>query len=376
MKDISLFNEKDGTNLIIKTAGNACNLNCRYCFEKVKHVDHSRIDIKTFKNILDAAQPPCSVVMHGGEPLVIGLEYFDQLLALLRTYYPKKINIVRVQTNGTLLTQQWIDLFFEKYRDLNIEIAISLDGPPEMNALRVDEYDHPTYDQVRHAFRLLEQNNKKVGLLSVISKGALKYAKEYIDMLETIPNLSFVKINALFNVEADKLTSDSITPTQYSQFIIETSKYYINKGLYKQFAMEPLLSILQQLNGKLSRYCNYSGRKCYNYISVYPDGSLGPCDCFSVNRFQIPHQAENKLVDSVKASQESSGVKYLCELIQKCRSCDIHDFCMGGCLSQRYYFSGNDVLTEDFCASKHLLFDAFQSLSFLKGHQQNAISNQ
>lgn len=361
MNNPSLFSPSTSINLIVKTAGNACNINCMYCFEKDKHVSNKFISCDTLEKMIEKVSGTCTVVFHGGEPLIVGKDYFEGLLNTVEKYYPQKITAIRVQTNGTLLTEDWIQLIFHKYKHLNIEIAISLDGTFEMNRLRVDNNNLNTFDDIIHAFNLLDKHGIKAGMLSVISKNSLKYSKEYIELIDSISNIKFVKINALFNIENNQLTGDSITPSEYAKFIIETSEWYIKSNLYKRLPIEPFLSILQRINNKKSKYCNYSARKCFNYLSVYPDGSIGPCDCFSVNDFNIELNT-GSLDEAVLSTVNSEKCSVLNKLLEECSDCSIKDFCLSGCLSQRYYFNNNFELKADFCNSKHLLYNAFNNL--------------
>lgn len=362
MNSISLFNSEGALNLIVKTAGTLCNLNCKYCFELPKDAARAFISVQTLKNVIENTATTAAVVFHGGEPLIVGVEHFRTLLELIRDYYPQKITAVRIQTNATLLNQEWIDLLFKEYADLKIEIAVSLDGTEVMNVLRVDSNARPTFARIMSSIQLLAENNIKTGILSVISKPSLQYAKEYISFISSIPNVSFVKINALFNVENNALTADSITPSEYAQFIMETANEYINSGLYKRLPIEPLLSILQKLKGKRSRYCNYSCRKCFNYICVYPDGVIAPCDCLSLNEYSIPQSKAVPVNENIAEYVKSDSCSELRGLISKCDGCDILDFCSGGCLSQRLYFKDNEFLSSDFCKSKHMLYEYFAQL--------------
>lgn len=369
MEKINLFSN-DNVNIILKTVGNSCNINCKYCFEKVKNVSKETVKKEDLNKLIEnISSNNCSVVFHGGEPLIIGIEKFAELLDVIMDYYPQKVNVVRIQTNGTLITEEWIDLLFSKYADLNIEIAISLDGTDKMNSLRVDYLEQPTFEMVINAYKLLEGVNKKAGMLSVISKESLHLVKEYHDLIASIPNVAFVKINALFNVENNSLTSDSITPIEYAKFVIDFSKYYIKSGLYKKIAVEPILSILQNVNGRKSRYCNYSEKKCFNYLSVYPDGSMGPCDCLSISGFDIGNlndlngsSIEDKIVEFLN-SEKSEVLKHI---IKKCETCDIYEFCKCGCISQRYYFRENEELERQFCESKHILKSYFDNYKVRK----------
>lgn len=366
---MELYSENRSINLIVKVAGNTCNLNCTYCFEQVKDVAHSYITPSMLKNTLDSINSTCSIVFHGGEPLIIGKEKFSELLDIVRKYFPQKVTAVRVQTNGTLIDEEWLDLFFIEYADLDIEIAISLDGTEYMNRLRVDYSGNSTFTSIRRAYSLLEKRGIQAGMLSVISKKSLPYFKEYIDFIASISNIRFVKINALFNIENGELSPDSITPQEYASFVINSGLYYIKIGLYKRIAIEPLLSILQKINHKESRYCNYSCKKCYNYISLYPDGSIGPCDCFSINDFfisNIDQAGPSGIESSIKIAANHSGCSLL-QLVDECKNCDILAFCSGGCISQRYYLSTNAMLKKEYCESKHRLYDTFKKFSYVNG---------
>lgn len=366
MDNIKLFESESNISLIVKTAGNACNINCRYCFETPKHVAKNIVTTEQLDAVISSINGTCSVVFHGGEPLIIGIPAFTELLDCLKKYYPHKVVAVRIQTNGTLLNKEWINLIYNVYKGLNIEIAISLDGTEEMNQFRIYHSGMNIFSKVRNAYVLLENEGKKAGMLSVISKPSLEFYNEYVDLINSIPNLSFVKINGLFNVENNQLTVDSITPTEYIKFVCNVGKKYIEDRLYTKIAIEPILSVLQRIYGKQSKYCNYSCRKCFNYICVYPDGKIAPCDCFSVNDFQICNigQLSNEGdLNYYIAKYISDG--RACdfeELIKECANCDIKDFCSGGCLSQRYYFRDNIRLSADFCEARHYIYNYFMGL--------------
>ena len=364
MKEIQLYEHGCGTNLIVKTAGNACDLDCRYCFEKRKSVPHDPMPLRVLERAIQTVPAPCSLVMHGGEPLIVGHKQFQEYLDLISAYYPEKVNAVRVQTNGALLDDEWVELLFKRNRHLGIEIAISLDGTEQMNSLRTDWNGNNSFNRVLGAFQLLERYGIRAGMLSVISRQTIQTdgAKEYTELLKSIPNLAFVKINALFNMEDNELTSDSITPSEYSMFIIELAEWYIKARLYERFPLEPVLSILQRMCSHPSHYCNYSTRKCFHYLSLYPDGSVGPCDCLPIADFSIGYAGCGDLEDAAIYAVGTGNALRLRDLIRQCQGCDIYDFCLGGCLSHRYYFTGNPTLSRDFCESKHTLYRAFRKL--------------
>lgn len=363
MDNNCLNNDNEVVNLIVKTAGNLCNISCTYCFEQVKDIEAYSLIASDLKKAIDQIEKQCTVVFHGGEPLIVGQERFKEYLNIVRDYFPHKVKVVRIQTNGTLLDEDWIGILFNEYKDLKIEIAISLDGTEIMNQYRVDHSGSPTYYRILSAFELLHKYGKTAGMLSVISKPAIQSYKAYVELIESIPNISFVKVNALFNVVDNRLTENSITPIEYAEFVLHVSEEYIKRGLYRRFVMEPFLSILQRLNNKPSKYCNYSNRKCFNYISLYPNGSFGPCDCLSINSFYIGNIYNNfSINEQTKKYLDINQESELKLLLKECKNCEIEDFCQGGCLSQRYYFRHNEGLIEDFCKSKYFLYNEFRNL--------------
>ena len=364
MTSIKLFEKGTNINLIVKTVGNSCNIECSYCFEKIKNVKESEIKPIDLEKILDSIPITCSLVFHGGEPFLIGYKKFAELLDIVKKYYPEKIISVKIQTNGILLDDQWINLIYKEYKDLNIEIAISLDGTEKMNAYRIDKKGRNTFQSVIDAFKLLNEYGISAGILSVITRTSLTEVENYLQLINLIPNIKFVKMNGLFNIINNQLTYNSILPSEYAKFIYNVACKYIETGLYKRVAIEPILSIIQNINGYKSKYCNYSDRKCFNYLSVYPDGKIGPCDCLSIDDFFIgniqdlnKNQNINDYVDNYLVKEDTNSLK---KIIESCKECDINEFCKGGCFSQRFYFRNNKYLLLDFCKSKHYLYNKFK----------------
>ena len=200
MRNIKLFEKGTNINLIVKTVGNSCNIECSYCFEKIKNVKKSEIKPIDLEKILDSILTTCSLVFHGGEPFLIGYKKFSELLDTVKKYYPKKIISVKIQTNGILLNDQWIDLIYKKYKDLNIEIAISLDGTEEMNAYRIDKKGENTFHSVINAFKLLNKYGISAGILSVITRKSLTEVEKYLQLMDTIPNIKFIKMKYYYEI--------------------------------------------------------------------------------------------------------------------------------------------------------------------------------
>jgi uncharacterized protein len=305
---------------------------------------------------------PVGIVLHGGEPLLLGTRRLGEILSVIRRHQDQVRNVF-LMTNGTLLAPEWLDLFFQEYKDLGIELAISLDGTAEMNQLRVMPNGEPTFHKVLAAFSLLGSAGKTAGLFSVIGHHALPYARDYVRMLLGIPNLRFVKINPLFDCVPGGLAANSITPAEFSSFLQQVTAEYLNCRGFVKFAIEPILSYLQRIKGVDSKYCNFNQRKCLNFTTLYPDGQMAICDTFSVREFPVTIDPRLGFRRSLDKIADSQAMRPLAEILDDCRACEVSEICNGGCLSQRLYFRRNaPALYGDYCRHRKEMLAFFQQI--------------
>ena len=121
MNKLNLRDNNRPMQLILKVPGNGCNIACGYCFEKKKNVTHEFLKPEYLNNILSKIKNKVVLTFHGGEPLLIGKENFISLLEIVKRH-KEKVDSVFLQSNGTLLDEEWIDIIFNQYAILNIEI--------------------------------------------------------------------------------------------------------------------------------------------------------------------------------------------------------------------------------------------------------------
>lgn len=358
-----LYGSDGGQKLVVKLTGTACNIKCQYCFEMAKNIDPpNRMSVEVLEQCLDKIDKPIDLLLHGGEPLMVGLRHMRTLLASVRAR-KDKVRTVGVQTNGTLLDNQWIDLLFREFEDLQIRISISLDGDADINRLRVTRDGRPTHDRVVESFRLLDRVGIKAGMLSVIGRHALDREQAYVEMLNSIPNLAFVKINPLYDCDPGQLRPDSITPSEFTRFLRGVATEWIKSNGYRRFPLEPIWSAIQVVQGIPSRFCNFNNRKCFRYTTVYPDGALGPCDNFDASAFPVIVPDDLGFDEGMHALVSSPVAAPIAAMMDRCEDCSIRNLCGGGCLSQRYYFrSMVPELEDDYCRHRRDLFMMFDEL--------------
>src|SRR5262249_806540 len=151
------------------------NINCHYCYERRKpYLRATTLQPEIVARFLAlCGARPLRVVLHGGEPLLIGRDRLTLLMRELRGYRgPLRLAL---QTNGTLLDEAWLDHLDWEWPEL--EIAISLDGDVTANAHRVDFADRPIHARVARALNLLGKRQRHVGAIAVVTRRSLDRAR-------------------------------------------------------------------------------------------------------------------------------------------------------------------------------------------------------
>ena len=163
-------------NIMLKPAGSLCNLDCHYCYYLDKAAIYGGREPRMSEEMLETVVreyiaandvPEVMFNWHGGEPLVLGLDFYRKALEFQRKYADGKEVRNTLQTNGTLLTREWADFF----RDNGFLIGISLDGPADIHdKYRKDKGGQPTFDRVMHGLRLLRDRDVAFNTMSTVNK--------------------------------------------------------------------------------------------------------------------------------------------------------------------------------------------------------------
>lgn len=164
-------------HLMAKPIGPVCNLDCSYCFYLEKEKLYPRGGsfrmsdeaLETFVRQYIAAQnvPEVTFAWQGGEPTLLGVEFFRKAVELQRRYANGKRIQNALQTNGTRLDEEWCEFL----RTEKFLVGISIDGPPKMhNAYRVDKRGRGTYDTVLRGLRLLQGHGVEFNTLTVVNR--------------------------------------------------------------------------------------------------------------------------------------------------------------------------------------------------------------
>ena len=169
--------EKIITKLLITPVDFNCNMACGYCYNGSAHQQcistPKTISMGIIYRIFDQIYPllredKLTVIWHGGEPLLAGKDFYREMIKIQKSAAKNRYKIVNnMQTNGTLIDEEWLEIFSQ----LEIRPSISIDGPQDLHdSIRVFCDNKPTYKQTMRAYRMLQSKDINTGLLMVISK--------------------------------------------------------------------------------------------------------------------------------------------------------------------------------------------------------------
>lgn len=326
--------------IILKNPGTSCNIGCIYCAEERKKyvsVDNVITENQLRKIANLSKDYSLNVLFHGGEPTLLSCEYYENAMDIFQ-----KINddvFFGIQTNATRLDKKWIEFLNNNKKRLGI--SVSLDGPDSVNKFRLTKDKKETYELVKKNIMLLGANGIKTGMICTIVSTAINRERELFNMLNEFDNLQFVKLNPCMDRNEDGTVPFwGITPQQYFDFVSNFFDIMVSESAWNKFYVEPIISVLKNLQGSKSSFCNYSEKKCTNFISIYPDGTITSCDNFNLQDGFIGKINEIESIESIINFQKNSKLKnHYVSLLSKCNKCDYKNICTGGCIATRQRYS-------------------------------------
>ena len=315
-------------SIFLKPSSGLCNLNCSYCFyndKKTKKLHTSFMELETFKNAFDKAiriAEQISIGFQGGEPLLIGIDFYKKVIAYTKQFHSK----VRfsLQTNGTLITQEFAELFEEN----NILIGVSLDGPE-----RVHNVNRSKHQKTLEGIKLLQQYNVNFNILSVVTNTLVEDINETLTYLEPYKYLQFIPC-------LDKDNQSFLTSGNYTIFLKKSFDYYLLRLRKKnpvsiQFFDNTYLNYI----GQTPQICTMRGR-CSTQFVIEANGDVYSCDFY----VDSDHRIGNINVDNYQTMFDSkinqTFIKESFAIHPKCQSCEYLQLCKGGCKK----YQKNDVV--------------------------------
>lgn len=332
-----------------KPSGAACNLNCEYCFFLKKEELYPDSDFRMSDEVHEAyikqlfqshSIPQVTVAWQGGEPTLMGLDFYKWSMKLQKKYAKPGTRIENTfQTNGILLDDDWCHFFHEN----NFLIGLSIDGPRDLHDFyRKDKSGHGTFDRVERALRLLQKHEVEFNILCTVnSKNGdcpLEVYKFFRDELHS-QYIQFIPIverdNQTGFQEGSTVTDRSVRPDQWGNFLIQIFDEWIKNDVGHEFVLN-FETVLAGWLGRAGTVCIF-GRTCGLGLAMEHNGDLYSCDHFVEPNHLLGNILKTPMIELVGSEkQRKFGQDKWDTLPQACRQCDFLFACNGECPKNRF----------------------------------------
>jgi len=345
MKEVPLFNH------IILQPTTICNLNCRYCYLP----DRDRAEVMT-KEITEAiAQSikkldcPICLVWHGGEPLATGIKTFQELIEPFKNLCNKQKIRHSVQTNGTLISQQWCNFF----REENFQIGISLDGNESQNLERITITGVSAFPKIMNGINLLKQNNLSFSILATINPKNVNDPRAFYEFFSSL-GCSSLNIN-VEEKEGFNQHSRGLQKKKIKHFWAELFKAWRQNPVIKIREIDMALGYISFLLFSIDKNVEkkqYAARGFWPTVAFNGDVVVISPEFISTaenerQKFVVGNVLATPLHKLVRQSQEAWYVKEFFAGVDSCRqTCEYYEFCGGGQASNKYFELGDIAKTK------------------------------
>ena len=343
--------------VMLKPASAHCNLACKYCYYLEKNnlyqnshrhlMSDETLEQFTREYIEAQTMPQVLFTWHGGEPLMRSIDFYKKALALQKKYaHGKQIDNV-IQTNGTLLTDEWCE-FFAKNHWL---VGISIDGPQEYHDhYRVTPAGKPSWEKVMQGIKLLKKHRVEWNAMAVVNAYNAEHPLEFYHFFRDngCQYLQFTPIverltehedgRTLASLADDReipLADASVTPQQWGNFLCTIFDDWVRHDVGKTF-VEIFDCTLANWMGVLPGICAYS-KECGHAGVMEHNGDVYSCDHFVFPEYKLGNIRDQSLIDMLygEKQQAFSRLKHT-SLPRQCKECDMEFACHGECPKNRF----------------------------------------
>jgi uncharacterized protein len=344
-------------HVLTKPTGAICNLDCSYCFFLDKEQLYPGSKFRMTDEVLETyirqlieshKTPQVTVAWQGGEPTLMGVDFFRKAIAYQEKYRKPGMTFENtLQTNGTLLNDEWCEFFKEN----NYLIGLSLDGPRELHdANRVDKAGRPTFDKVMKGVRLLQKHGVEYNILTTVNRVNADHPLEVYRFLRDEVKttwIQFIPVIERVNQDGRTLYQDgttvsenSVLPEQFGNFLITIFDEWVRKDVGKIFVQTFEAAVRSWLD--LPTGMCFFSPTCGYGVALEHNGDLYSCDHFVEPDYLLGNIQEISMAEMVSSDRQFKfGQDKLNTLPKYCRDCEVRFACHGECPKNRF------ILTPD-----------------------------
>jgi uncharacterized protein len=319
------------------------------------------MQLKTFEELCkklsaNAKYDSFYFVWHGGEPLLLGIDFYNKCIKIQETYFEKKSFFNTFQTNCTLIDSEWISWFKER----NIKISASLDGNKEVHDINRIKNGKGTFDEIFQIIQILKQNNLLSGVVAVLSKTNINHINEIIEFFAK--NEISPRLNPILPSERvlNKSKDLNITPDEYADALIQCFDIWFNNKLLcgKKISIEPLEEIIYNFfNSEEPNLCAFSKNCSEHFIAMNSIGDLYNCGAFcDISKFKIANIYDNISWEEI-FNKKAELLKWNIQVKDDCCNCKWLRICNRGCPNISYLYDGVIKDKDPYCKAYKKIFE-------------------
>ncbi len=323
---------------VILKVTESCNLKCKYCYNGTEQLKKGFLSLEKFEKflkVLKTGYDRIHIIWHGGEPLLIGIDYFRRALDVERKVFINDSVIIEnsVQTNGTLIDKEWIRLFKEH----NIKVGISFDG------VENDKYRAQS-EKVLSSMKALKEAGLSFGCNAVVADDDYSLKDNYEFFKSQGVSFDFSMVINEGNAK-DKL---SLTSVSFADKMIKLFDEWIydTKGV----SVRTFATYLAVASGGRYRICSMCS--CHmKYLSVFPDGTVYNCGRTNLQKYPFGKIDDFNSVNDVFSSKGALDlISGSIKRREKCKqSCELFSVCAGGCSDIAISENGLENIPANYC---------------------------
>jgi uncharacterized protein len=280
-----------------------------------------------------------TIAWQGGEPTLMGLDFFKRSIEIERKYVkPGQTIINTIQTNGSLLDDEWCAFL----GDNNFLVGISVDGPKDLHdQLRVDMGGKPTFERVMKGIRLLQKHRVEHNALVTINAVNANHPGRVYRFLRDEARFRFIQFIPIVEREGGKdvttvpkVTKETISPGKYGRFMIGTFDEWVKRDVGEVF-VQSFDVALANWYGEPPNVCT-NAVTCGTALALEHTGDLYSCDHFVDGEHLLGNILETPMVALVGSERQIMFGARKALLPRCCRECDVRFACHGGCPKDRF----------------------------------------
>jgi uncharacterized protein len=328
-----------------KPAGAICNLACQYCYYLKK--EHLYPDDESFRmpdilleeyivqHIEACVEPMIRFSWHGGEPTILGLDYFRKIVALQRKHQPSNQRILNgMQTNGTLLDEEWCRFLAAE----NFSVGLSLDGPQEMHdRYRLTKGGKPTFEQTMRGYELLQQHGVYTDILCVVNAHNVQYPTQVYQFFKQI-KATYVTFLPMVEPQPDAeggASPHSVPTEAWGVFLCTIFDEWVSQDIGR-IKVQIFEEAARTVFGQEHSLCIFRPT-CGDIPVIEHNGDFYSCDHFVDDEHRLGNIIETPLVEMLESQEQRAfGQAKLETLPRYCQECEVRAMCNGGCPKNRF----------------------------------------